>query len=603
MKIKNLINNYLFYILSVVTIGLFTYQCASIGTISGGPKDLEPPKMLSSSPKMFATKFKNNEIRIDFNEYIQIKDVNQQLNVSPPLKKKPLVWIKNRSLIIQYKDTLKENTTYTFNFGNSISDLNEGNIYNNFEFVFSTGDYVDSLGVRGKIVDAFDLKPDKESLLAMLYSNLSDSAPYKEVPEFTSRTDKDGYFSINNVKPGNYRLYALKDKNFNYKYNPVTEAIAFMDSNVILESSKMTKTQEKNLIIPSDTFHFFNLKDKIHKKHVLDSIATKRSRNSLYSELLLFYEKDKHQYLKDFSRKFKRRIDIRFNKPLRNDSIIMRPIYFKTANWYLLEKYASHDSLSVWLTDTNLIKVDTLKTIVQYWGNSKKGDLIWKSDTLNFKYTGLEKTEKKSKKQKPPTAKITTNAAGIVDLNSFPYIESEFPISNINFNKIQLFQKVDTVEFPSKFAIVTDSLSPRRVNIKCNWIEQTNYKLKIFPGAFENIYNTRYDTIINSFSTQKLEYYGKLTINLSGIKMPMIVQLLDNDKVIIEKYTSSDGPMVFDYLQPKSYIVKLIYDENGDRYWNTGDLIKKKQPEKVLYYKEEIKIRSNWDVEIAWQIN
>ncbi len=602
MKIKNIIKNYFYCILFVLAIGLLTYQCASVGTISGGPKDLDPPKMVSSSPKMYATNFKNKEIRIDFNKYIQLKDVNQQLNVSPPLKKKPLVWIKNKSLIIQYKDTLKENTTYTFNFGNSISDLNEGNIYNNFEFVISTGNYVDSLGVRGQIVDAFDLKPEKESVLAMLYSNLSDSAPYKEVPEFTSRTDKDGYFYINNVKPGTYRLYALKDKNFNYKYDPFTEAIAFKDSNVILDSSKISNLKEKNLFFPSDTLHFYSIKDTIRKKHILDSIATKRSRNSIYSELLLFYEKDKRQYLKDFSRKYKRRFDIRFSKPLRNDSIIIKPLYFGVTNWYLLEKYKNHDSLTIWLTDTNLIKVDTLKTVVQYWGNSKKGDLIWKSDTLNFKFTGLEKTEKKSKKQKPQTAKVTTNATGTVDLNSEPYIESEFPLSKINTNKFQLFQKVDTIEFPSKFSIVADSISPKRVNIMSSWIEQTNYKLMIFPGALENIYGIQYDTIISSFTTQKLEYYGKLTINLSGIKMPMIVQLLDKDNVVVEKYATSDGAIIFDYLQPKSYTIKVIFDENGDRIWNTGNLIKKKQPEKVLFYKDEVKIRSNWDVTIAWEL-
>ncbi len=463
---------------------------------------------------MYATNFKNKEIRIDFNKYIQLKDVNQQLNVSPPLKKKPLVWIKNKSLIIQYKDTLKENTTYTFNFGNSISDLNEGNIYNNFEFVISTGNYVDSLGVRGQIVDAFDLKPEKESLLAMLYSNLSDSAPYKEVPEFTSRTDKDGYFYINNVKPELTGYMRLKIKISIINMIRLQKQLLLKIQMLYLTSSKISNLKEKNLFFPSDTLHFYSIKDTIRKKHILDSIATKRSRNSIYSELLLFYEKDKRQYLKDFSRKYKRRFDIRFNKPLRNDSIIIKPLYFKVTNWYLLEKYQNHDSLTIWLTDTNLVKIDTLKTVVQYWGNSKKGDLIWKSDTLNFKYTGLEKTEKKSKKQKPQTAKIATNAAGTVDLNSEPYIESDFPISKINTNKFQLFQKVDTVEFPSKFSIIADSLSPKRVNIKSRWIEQTNYKLKIFPGAFENIYGIQYDTIMSSFTTQKLEYYGKLTLNL-----------------------------------------------------------------------------------------
>lgn len=603
MRKINFIKKYWYYFLYAFIACLFAIGCASVGSISGGPKDMDPPRMINSTPKLFATNFKGKEIRIDFDEYIQIKDVNQQLNVSPPFKKKPLVWIKNKSLIIQYSDTLKDNTTYTFNFGNSISDLDEGNIYNNFEFVFSTGNYIDSLGVRGKIVNAFDLKTEKESVLAMLYNNLSDSAVFKEAPMFTSRSDNSGYYSINNVKAGTYRLYALIDKNYNYKYDPVTEAIAFCDSNIVLESSSVTKKLNKNYIFPPDTLSIYSKKDTIHKKHVVDSIALKRARNSVYNNLFLFYEKDKRQYIKDFSRKYKRRLDISFNNKLKNDSTKIDLLYFEAKDWYLLEKFPSHDSLSLWITDTNLIKIDTLKTIFQYWGNRKKGEFFWKSDTLNFKNNVTEKIEKRSKKQKIKGTKILTNATGIIDLNSEPYIESEFPLKKVNIDKIQLFQKVDTVEFPSKFGIIRDSLSPRKLIIKSNWIEQTNYKLKIFPGAFENIYNKPYDTLISAFTTQQLEFYGKLTLNLSGIKVPVIVQLLDADKVANEKYATSDGAIIFDYLQPKTYSLKVIYDENRDKQWTPGDVLKKRQPEKVIFYKEEVKIRSNWDVDLAWEIN
>jgi hypothetical protein len=222
----------------------------------------------------------------------------------------------------------------------------------------------------------------------------------------------------------------------------------------------------------------------------------------------------------------------------------------------------------------------------------------------------IEKSEKKSEKRsvkKPEKSKsglmkITTNASGTVDLNSLPCIETEFPFTKVNYDKIQLNQKVDTVEFPSKFEIITDSLSLRKVSIKSKWVEQTNYKLSIFPGAFEDLYKMPHDTIISSFTTQKLEYYGKLTLKLSGVKIPVIVQLLSMDKVEVEKFAVSDGNIVFDYLQPKSYTLKIIYDENGDKRWTSGDLIKKKQPEKVIYYKEEIKMRSNWDIDIVWEI-
>ena len=592
---------FVLYLITAYVLILFN-RCASIGTISGGPKDEDLPKMIGSKPKMYATNFNGKEIRIDFDEYVQLKDVNQQFNASPPLKKKPLIWIKNKTVIVEYTDTLKENTTYTFNFGNSISDLNEGNVYTNFEFVFSTGNFIDSLGIRGRIVNAFNLNPDKEAVLAELYSNLSDSAPLKEIPLFTGRTDTKGYFFINNVKPGTYRLYALKDKNYNYIYNPVTEAIAFSDSTVLLESSELSKENKSRILFPSDSLLFSKIKDTIRRKQVKDSIISNKTKNAMYADLYLFYEKDKKQYLKDYGRKNKRFFYITFNKPLKEDSINLIPVYYKTKDWYLIDKSPTHDSIVGWIKDTNLIKTDTLRTIIQYWGNNKKGELIWKSDTVRLNYSGTEKSEKKSNKAKPETSKVTTSINGTIDLNEVPIVSSEFPLKNIDLHDIQLFQKIDTVEFPSKFEITRDSLSQRKLFLKSKWIEQTNYKLKIFPGAFQNIYKIPYDTFIIAFSVQKLDYYGKLTVNFTGVEIPVIVQLLSNDKVEYEKYVTSNMPVVFDFVKPETYTLKAIFDKNGDKIWTTGNLLNKIQPEKVIFYKDEIKMRSNWDVNLEWNL-
>ena len=128
----------------------------------------------------------------------------------------------------------------------------------------------------------------------------------------------------------------------------------------------------------------------------------------------------------------------------------------------------------------------------------------------------------------------------------------------------------------------------------------SNYEITFYPGAFKNVYDINHDTLKFKFSAQKLEFYGKLVINLSGIYSPVIVQLLDKDKVMYEKFTDKDGPVLFDYLQPNLYILKLIYDNNRDHEWTSGDFIKRKQAEKVIFYKEKINVRSNWDIDISW---
>ena len=335
---KNIYAKYkiLLYIIFVACLLIIAIRCAKVGYISGGPKDVDPPKMLGSTPPINSINFKGKKISIDFDEYLQLKDVNQQLNISPPLKKKPTVWLKNKSVIVQFTDTLKDSTTYTFGFGNSIADNDEGNVLPNFEFAFSTGNYLDSLCIRGRIFNAFTSKPDKEQYLAMLYKNLSDSAPYKEVPMYTARTDDYGYYSINNVKPGIYRLYGLRDKNYNYKYDPKSESFAFIDTAVSLTPLTVKKLADKKAIFPPDTVSSW--KDSTHKKVFIDSLKLRRNRNSLYFDLYSFREKDYRQFIRSYIRKYRRCINLGFNNPLKNDSIIFTPINVKANNWYQLEK-------------------------------------------------------------------------------------------------------------------------------------------------------------------------------------------------------------------------------------------------------------------------
>ncbi len=216
--------------------------CAKINTPSGGPKDKTPPVVVSSVPLNGAKNFKGHKIEIVFDEYVVLDNINEKFMVSPPMKKKPRVFTRGKAVEIEFDSKLKDSTTYTCYFQDGIKDLNEGNVLQDYQFVFSTGPVIDSLSVTGNIYNAFDLEVP-EKTVALLYRELADSAVIKHLPEYMSVLDPTGYFRIDNVRPGIYRLYGLKDADNSKNYNLPDEEFAFMDTTVLI-------TPEKNFIPP-----------------------------------------------------------------------------------------------------------------------------------------------------------------------------------------------------------------------------------------------------------------------------------------------------------------------------------------------------------------
>ncbi len=232
-----------FIVINISIILLLISSCAQIVSPGGGKKDITPPQVVRYSPDSAQLNFKSRSIEITFDEFVQLKDLNSQLIISPPLENEPDINLKNKKLIIDLnkKDSLKPNTTYCISFGNAIQDLNENNPIDNFRYIFSTGTYIDSLFVKGKVENAFDHKTEK-GVLVMLYSDLRDSMVYKKLPEYFAKTKEDGTFQINNIRNGKYRIIALKDGNANYKYDGETESIGFVDTLI-------NPSEKKNIVI------------------------------------------------------------------------------------------------------------------------------------------------------------------------------------------------------------------------------------------------------------------------------------------------------------------------------------------------------------------
>lgn len=572
----------------LITLTIVLYRCAKVGTISGGPKDTTPPKMVGSTPILYANNFKGQRIRIDFDEYIVLKDLDKEFNVSPPMRKQPKVWVKDKSVIIQYNDTLHDNTTYTFSFGNSIVDNNEGNVLENFEFVFSTGDTIDTLGVYGTVVDAYRMQPPSERILVTLYANLADTAPLKTRPLYTARVTKDGFYQINHVKAGKYRLYAFGDNNYNYRYDPYAEPFAFLDSVI-----ELTPQNILGHAIPllTDTLPASDTT----KQPVVDSVRLQNLKNALHADLRLFTEINPRQYISGYYRPLREQLALKFNHPIVSDSIYVYPLYFHlTTPWYQVEQLREKsDSILIWLTDTMLSAIDTLRMRVEYTANGRIN-----ADTLMFRYFVPENT----KPTKAHKMAITLSAGTSIAPNHLLTIETQYPIQQYFADSIQLLETGDTLWKPSSFVLQPDSFSTRKFYLKKQWEPEKKYRLIILPSAFENIYGIVSDTLKTNFSIQRSESFGTLYIQPVNFFYPCVVQLIQKNTVVYQQYYTSEQRMKWEYLQPGEYELRAIWDVDGNKVFTPGNYLMHRQPERVVRYPETVKIRANWEIEINWPI-
>jgi hypothetical protein len=569
-------------------------HCAKVGTFSGGDKDSIPPVLVASRPELGALHFDSKKIELDFNEYLSLKNLPQEFLVSPPLKNKPVTKLKGKSLLIEIEDTLLPNTTYTLNFGNAVADFTEGNPIRNFEYVFSTGSFIDSFTFKGKIFNAIDSKPPKEQVLVMLYENLADSAPFKEIPLYAGRVDKEGFFALHNLRPDTFRIFALADANSNMRFDPPDEAIAFADTMLILHPDQF-KTADTVYVVP-DTLASVTSADST----LLDTLPLKKE-YAVSIELSLFKEKNKKQYLSDSKRIDEKSLRFTFSLPLRDTFSITPLDSFLLEPWALVEPSPGNDTLIYWIRDSLLYKKEILKMLVAHVDLDSMGMPFIRTDTMDFRFTPKQAPKGKKGQPAPPVSSqlgIGIPNPRLLDLYSPLIFVSPLPIDSIGLNSVQLSELVDSIEKPVRFTFIRDSLYPRTIYLRAPWKEESKYKCIIYPDAVKNIYDIPVDTLRMEFTVQKLDYYGKLIVSVKNSNSPIILQLLEGEKMLRQIISPPKSKLNFDFLNPKKYTLKAIEDLNGNGMWDTGDYLNGIQPERILFYKEPIEIRSNWDLDV-----
>ena len=589
-----------------VSLMLFEY-CAKIpGSITGGPKDEIPPQFVRGVPENYSTNFKAKRIEMTFDEYLQLKDVNNQFYSSPYISKKPEILLYGKTVRMNLKEPLLPDITYTFDFGPSITDLNEGNIATGFMYVFSTGDYIDSLTFTGRILNAFDLKHrdknDKQPTWVMLYNDLSDSAVYKSSPTYVARTDQFGFFTFSHIRPDTFRIFALRDMNGNLKFDMPTERIAFSDTLTVID-------QQHYKTLDSAFYTSRNMPDSIKEKYP----------ERLHIDLMLyqFEETPTKQYRKAYERKEPNKLRFVYN--LSVDSIGIDIVdYEPDGKWYELEITANNDTLDYWLTDTTLVNRKTLMVHLHSPRTDSLNLLIYTDDTLKMtfeepKQPARSRRDRKEDEQKPKerpaveTMTITTNIRnnGTMDLTDRLRLIASQPIENSDPTKIMLREQDDTLKKPVNFTFTRDSVNVRKAYIDWKLKEDTKYFLTIDTMSFASIYGVFNDSTGMSFSTQKEDYYSIIEITFDSIPCPLVVQVLKGDKEdVVKQVTLMQGNVAtIDYLKPDKYKIKIIYDRNGNGKWDTGNYLQKIQPEKVEYFSEpEVTTTSDVKIELQWPL-
>lgn len=612
-----------YIILTLFAALFFSVGCASLSSPQGGPRDTLPPRVLKSTPLPYSLNFKDKKVVFEFNEFVKLKDQQKLFFMSPEATKKPILTLKGKSVVVTLQDSLEPQTTYRLDFGNSITDNNEGNVLQNFSFVFSTGDYIDSLmmvgqtldaqtcdTVIGSIVDFYGLENDSTFMEKGL-----DSTLFKSRANAVFRTDSSGYFVADILKDKQYRIYAIEDKNGNQRYEPGTDKVGFLDSTY------------NPTLMPQFSFTY-------------DSVKRKTYIDSLQFHFQLFAEKvKKRQSLSEHIRKGRNKLELNFNAENASyDSLVLDSI---PSNWIISERSQFGDSIALWIAPPTVEQYKALKDTI-------KGSFVYQrqDSVLNYygyrtdlKFINIPPKVKEDKKKKDKDADTTVvekpkNPFGFkvvasTELNPENGIGFIFnyPLRKLDSTRIVIEHVMEADQDPgarrssapkpksskinrrekTKFTIEHRGLN--QIVINADWKTGEKYNLLIPSGVFEDITFESNDTLQSSFNILSPDKFGTITVDLiadSTLKGSYIVEILTGqgkDKAMVKRkaFLKAGDKTVFRYLTPDKYNIRVVEDADSNGEWTTGNLLKRKQPERVAIYhgsggSKDIIAKENWEI-------
>lgn len=586
----------LYYIFIIIAAAVM-YSCANIGNPSGGPIDKTPPIFMRSNPTPNAVNVKDRKIEIFFDEIVTLKDPSTKIIVSPAQTEMPRMSALGRKVTVELVDSLLPNTTYTIDFSNSIQDNNEGNAIDNFAFAFSTGSVIDSMRVSGYVLDSRTLEP-MQSVVVGLQSNLADSAFHKEKLQRVALTNDRGQFTIRNVSPGSYHIFALKDLDRDYKFGNPTEDIAFLDSIIVpsIGSREAADTVYNDL-------------------NEIDTIMRATRPAYFPNDILLsmFNEDRKSQYLANNLRVDSTRISLTFaaaSDTLPSLSIVGRNDV--PDQWYTLERSQTNDTLTYWIRPPHLVSADTLMVATTYLRTDTASNLSWGTDTLKFTFQ-RQKAKKKKKNEETDSLEqirfmeLHPLANGTQEVYAPLLLQTGTPIERYSREAFHLQRKLqnDTTFYPAEIksiALRDSTLNRRDLVLKVDWEPGAAYTLAVDSLAMTDIYGLQTKPLKVDFNVRKMEEYGNIVFNIPAVRDSAIVELLDGTEKIVLRAPVKNHRAELLNLLPGKYYARLFIDRNGNGKYDTGNYDMHLQPEETVYYPGAINLKKNWDVEQTWDI-
>ena len=604
---------YLFYCLAMLLTAFLAQRCANAVAPTGGPKDEMPPKVVEEVPKNRSINFIGKKIEITFDEYITLENANQNVLISPPLSEKPDIKLKNKTVVIKFKEDLATNTTYTINFGSSIKDLHEGNQFKDYVYSFSTGDIIDTLSIAGKVFDAESKKPVEDayvSLYAADRDNL-DSLPLSTKPNYITKTDKEGKFSLNGLADKKYLVFALKDANSNLYFDQPNEEVAFLDTLVpasypwkapkpqpldttaidstllindsipiAISDSLKEISSDSSLVIPKDTV----------PQRVFDQ-------NALNLTLYMFTEVDSTQVLLEKKLVEEGLLRFVFRHPAKEAVVMTHEMLPDTFN--LVTMYsAEYDT--VWWYFTPNVK-DSL------WVQVKYDTLINDSSRYSLKFK--ESGGNRRRKHEVEKLKVSNNLLGRDGLIPGKDLILKFsePIVDYQMRDSVIFKR-DTTVYYGKLTFEPADEYGTKYRLTTPFSADSSYSFEIPDSVFWGIRGRTNDVIKADFHVLKDDEYGNIYITIvppEGMKQ-VVVQLTDeNGKMLKQEIITKSQEVMFEYLMPAKYKLRALLDADGNGKWSTGNYHRHVLPETILEYKDALDLKAGWDIDLdeAWDLN
>ena len=598
--------------------------CANRGIgPQGGPKDSVPPIPLFSEPEIGALDFHGNRIEITFDEYIQLNNIAGNLMMSPPQQNPPDVKPRGKRLIVQFKDTLHDSTTYTIDFGDAVCDYREKVPLHGFSFYFSTGPEIDTLAHFGHVYDAATLNP-MQGILVGIHRDLSDTA-FTRMPFLRiAKTDSVGGFRIGNIHPGMYKIYAVDDIGRDYRLT-IGEALAFNDEPITvsaLESPSVHVPHRDSTAadtLQADTLLTETLQvDSLQADSIVPDtfLLPLQEPQGPLTALFLFKEAQQKLYLQKVNRDVQHQITMQFSSA--PDSLmrwhVLRPSEIDTTKsdsaWtdptpYMYPAFSRHgDTVTIWLTDSAAIAQDSIFLEAQYRRTDSLYNLTWYTDTIRAIWRAPRLTAKArealERQNQSRRLELKSNARKAFEMYDTLWLSCTTPLAVIPHESFHLYERIDTILKPVAFSIAPYDTLPMRLTIIADLQPNGEYELKIDSAALRDVYGVTHVAASYSLKVKTPADYSTLRVILKPFEPKARIQLLNSKDEVVRELPAVEEGAFFEHLKPDAYYMRLYLDENGDGKWTTGSWEYKRQPERIYYYPEKIQTKSNWDFEQEW---